>query len=87
MSRELKYIPPDIRQLTRCKLAKRMVRILCTEIDELKMGEEERYYLDRVKDVEDENDVGTGDRVKSAELVDCCIRVEQGMMEHVMVVN
>jgi len=43
--------------------------------------------LDRVKDVEDENDVGTGDRVKSAELVDCCIRVEQGMMEHVMVVN
>ena len=43
--------------------------------------------MDRVKDVEDENDVGTGDRVKSAELVHCCIRVEQGMMEHVMVVN
>ena len=41
--------------------------------------------MDRVKDVEDENDVGTGDRVKSAELVHCCIHVEQGMVEHVMV--
>ena len=41
--------------------------------------------MDRVKDVEDENDVGIGDRVKSAELVHCCIHVEQGMVEHVMV--
>ena len=40
MSRELKYTPPDMRQFTKGKLTKEMIRILCVEVDESKIGKE-----------------------------------------------
>ena len=44
INREWKYAPPDIRQLTKGNLTKEMVIILCAEVDESKMEEEDMEY-------------------------------------------
>ena len=55
------------------QLTKEMVRILRAEVDESKMDAEEEEYWDRVKDGEDEEDEGTGDRVDQDRLTNCCV--------------
>ena len=77
MDRELKYNPPDIRQLTKGKLSDEMVRIIKENAEVGRMSDEVKEYWEKVE--ESNAAVAIVEEADAAvAIVDCCLNDGNG---------